>query len=85
MAVRVQVKLFATLRKYRPDLGHGEAANLELFPARGYALISELAAAGKIPPPLQVLKAKADAPFPFLQSFALTKAMSQPRRRAICS
>ena len=28
--MRVSVKLYATLRKYRPDLGHGEAAYLEL-------------------------------------------------------
>ena len=29
-AVRVQVKLYATLRRYRPELGHGEALELEL-------------------------------------------------------
>ncbi len=29
-AVRVQVKLYASLRKYRPELGHGEALELEL-------------------------------------------------------
>ena len=28
--VRVSIKLYAMLRKYRPDLGHGEAASLEL-------------------------------------------------------
>ncbi len=28
--VNISVKLFASLRKYRPDLDHGEAANLEL-------------------------------------------------------
>ena len=28
--MHVQVKLYANLRRYRPDLGHGEAAHLEL-------------------------------------------------------
>ncbi len=28
--VRVRVKLYATLRRYRPDLDHGEAASIEL-------------------------------------------------------
>ncbi len=28
--MQVQVKLYASLRKYRPELGHGEAASIEL-------------------------------------------------------
>jgi molybdopterin converting factor small subunit len=28
--MHVRVRLFASLRKYRPELGHGEAAQLEL-------------------------------------------------------
>ena len=28
--MKVRVKLYANLRRYRPDLGHGEAADLDL-------------------------------------------------------
>jgi molybdopterin converting factor small subunit len=44
--IRVKLKLYATLRKYKPELGHGEAAPLEL---RDGATLRDLLAAIGIP------------------------------------
>ena len=45
--MRVKVRLYATLRRYRPELGHGEAASFDL--PEGATLRDLLAAIG-IPP-----------------------------------
>ena len=44
--LRVKVKLYGTLRRYRPELGHGEAASFEL---RDGATLRDLLAAIGIP------------------------------------